>query len=140
MNLYSCLNTLIKPEILAGYKCDKCGDKSESRKILLPINFANNIVFVIKQYQNSHRRIPLETMESIDLGTFIFDTNNKRPKIEKKYQLVSAIIHYGSLNGGHYRAVSKRNDEWFLLDDENIYKLDNIRDVDRSYMLFYEAI
>lgn len=139
LTVYNCLNKYIKPESLCGYKCDKCDNKDETKKALLPINFGNNVVFVIKQYQTSYRRIALKTLETINLGDYLFDKYNKKQRIEKKYNLVGAILHSGSMAGGHYRAICKRGDTaWYLFDDENVEKIDDIRAIGCAYMLFYE--
>ena len=41
-----------------------------------------------------------------------------------KYWLYSVIVHYGSINSGHYYVFAResKGDEWFLLEDENVYK------------------
>ena len=145
ITVHDCLNNYIKPESLGGYKCDSCGQANETKKALLPIQFGDNIVFVIKQYQRSHRRIPLKTLEEIDLGSYLFDKSNKKQNVPKKYKLNGAIIHHGGMGGGHYQAICKKkgfsqaNDfNWFLFDDEHIEKIDDLKPVNGAYMMFYE--
>ncbi len=142
--VYNCLNNYIKPEELVGYKCDNCGDKSETKKALLPINFGDNIVFVIKQYQKSYRRIPLQTLEEIDLGDYLFDESNKKQNISRKYHLVGAILHLGGTGGGHYQSICKKTNDlseskWYLFDDEHFEQLDDLEQINNAYMLFYEV-
>jgi ubiquitin carboxyl-terminal hydrolase 4/11/15 len=54
--------------------------------------------------------------------------NEKSPQIiplgndKIKYDLVSVINHYGSMNFGHYTAFAKNsnNNTWYYYDDTNV--------------------
>lgn len=140
INLHNCLNDYIKPDDLQDYKCDKCDEKNTTKKALLPINFGDNIVFVIKQYQRSYRRTPLVVQKTIEMGQYLFNKDNKLQKVVKEYELTGGIIHLGSMNSGHYRAVCKKNGDWYLFDDEHIEKLENLGELKNAYMLFYESL
>ena len=72
-------------------------------------------------------------------------------KIEEKfeneqeiiYSLFSTIEHMGNLNGGHYFARVKRENEkneesYFIANDFSINKIDKIEISNISYILFYE--
>lgn len=40
-----------------------------------------------------------------------------------KYKLFAAIVHIGNQYGGHYVAITKDNDKWYLKDDNNVCEL-----------------
>ena len=54
-----------------------------------------------------------------------------------KYDLYGIVQHFGSLNGGHYTAICKKDDTWITFNDS---KLDNIKDpvTKNAYILFYK--
>ncbi|CAI2385296.1 unnamed protein product [Moneuplotes crassus] len=57
-----------------------------------------------------------------------------------KYKLKSAIIHRGSLTGGHYTCVANRGDKWKLFNDEsvrNIYSSSPEKEIEDAYILMY---
>jgi len=136
--VHSCLNNYIKPESLIGYKCDNCGSKDGTKKALLPIDFGDNVVFVMKQYQTNYRKMSLKVINEIDLGTYLFDKDNKKQRIVKKYNLVGGILHFGNRFGGHYQAICKKDSKWYLFDDETVEEISDSLQLGSAYMLFYE--
>jgi ubiquitin C-terminal hydrolase len=60
-----------------------------------------------------------------------------------KYELESVVYHVGSMNEGHYVAISKRLNDWYFFNDahppEKVDKLSEI--VNRAaYILFYRKV
>ena len=87
------------------YHCDICKDKYigiKKNKIDLN-NLPLNVGIVIKRFENMRKdnrkiKVPLEI---------------------KNRKLKSIIIHYGSLNGGHYINITRMNNLWLLLNDSH---------------------
>lgn len=48
------------------------------------------------------------------------------PEENTLYELVSFVQHGGSMNGGHYNAYIKYNDQWYFCDDSHTSKFDTI--------------
>ena len=59
----------------------------------------------------------------------IFIKNNQKLDIPIKWRhnnyLQGAIIHYGSLNGGHYVYVGKHKSKWYLFNDSSVSEINN---------------
>jgi ubiquitin C-terminal hydrolase len=58
--------------------------------------------------------------------------------------LVSIGHHMGGSSSGHYVAMCRHpTDEWYIIDDENVRKANNINEVqqgcDYGYLYFYRA-
>jgi ubiquitin C-terminal hydrolase len=43
-----------------------------------------------------------------------------------KYRLLSVILHEGSIEGGHYEAICRRGDSFYLFNDGKITKTNKI--------------
>ena len=54
------------------------------------------------------------------------------------YDLYGVINHYGSINSGHYTCIIKKNNKWFMCDDNNVYTIDEKKVMHaNAYILFY---
>jgi uncharacterized protein Veg len=65
-------------------------------------------------------------------------------KIEKNlnignniYELQSTIIHKGIQCGGHYMSTIKIGEGWFIQDDDNLGKLNDLPKEDNHFILVY---
>ena len=65
-------------------------------------------------------------------------------KIEKNlnignniYELQSTIIHKGIQCGGHYMSTIKIGENWFIQDDDNLGKLNDLPKEDNHFILVY---
>lgn len=139
LSLYDCINNYIKPEELSDYKCEKCEIVGKTKKAILPIKFGKYVTFVLKQYSNTYKKLIMELDEEINLGNYLFTKDNVPNKCTIKYKLKGIILHYGGMLGGHYNAICKRYKEWYLIDDDSINKVNQIRVLNNVYMLFYEV-
>ncbi|XP_042874440.1 ankyrin-3-like isoform X2 [Penaeus japonicus] len=55
------------------------------------------------------------------------------------YQLRSVACHHGSMSGGHYTAICKRDDSWLLFSDERVQNIQSPHQRE-AHILFYEAM
>lgn len=144
--LEECIDNFLKPELLDGYKCDSCQLKNTTSISTSISRFPINFIIVLKKY-GSYKSIvefPLE----LDLLSTMIKTDklsHKKitPKIKGSYHLTGITCHYGSVNtGGHYNAICKKNNEWYLIDDARVHKIKNITTsvMQSAYMLFYERV
>lgn len=104
-------------ESIADYKCEKC-DNTKHTKITKLMGVSNILCFYTYKYKNSN--VP---------NKIIVDNN--------KYILSGYVIHYGSLNGGHYIACGLRDSSWYTFNDSNITEGEVN---DKKYILFYTQI
>ncbi len=130
-NISSSLFNLLNSEFL----CEKCNSvKKIKKKIeILP----KYLFFVISKF-NENLRKSFNNFEEIEttlnLSSFIKNNSN----IENtSYNLKSIINHYGNTSNGHYNITIKENDNYIIIDDESIYKIDKFN-FDNAYILMYE--
>lgn len=55
------------------------------------------------------------------------------------YRFNSAIIHEGSLEGGHYWAICRKKEDYFTLNDDSCKQRTDLFSPN-AYVLFYERI
>lgn len=59
------------------------------------------------------------------------------PDTFKDKKLRSIVIHIGHESAGHYVALIRRDDEWYLADDESIRKIGDLPSSIQPYLAFY---
>jgi len=78
----------------------------------------------------------------------IFTKNNQELDIPLEWRynnhLQGAIIHYGSLNGGHYVYVGKQKSKWYLFNDSSVSEIKSESDLKslltNAYWLCYKQV
>lgn len=101
--------------------CENCkGDNAVRRTILK--HLPKNLFICLKRYHNlgSSMSMPLE----IKIGRNAFD-------------LTGYVIHYGSLFGGHYVAEVKKDNQWYLCNDNNVTEISSPEHKNTGYVYLY---
>lgn len=149
-HLYDCLNKMRVPELLEDYKCDTCKQKNTTTKVVTPSILPCYLTFVLKRFGGRQHvaqvECPLsnldltEFMDSQDRQSFIRLNKNKYNKFV--YNLYGAVFHVGGMMGGHYYAICRRGNQWYLFNDEQVRPLPGINEsyFQRAYMLFYKRV
>lgn len=138
-NLAAMFRTFLKPSTHKGdWKCEKCNDYTEYVKTIKIWKIPNILIFNIKRFsENLHKNnkeININESFYIKKGSII-----KNLSSDKKYIFSSMALHYGNMNNGHYCAICKYNNEYFLYDDMNVNKVNNIFEKNKNaYMIIYE--
>lgn len=92
-----------------SYYCKNCKEKRYASKRTIIEEWPNNLFVWLKRFQQNGHQLT-KNPQPLDI-----------PLIwNHGMELQSAVIHYGSLNGGHYVCVGKKYDKWFLYDDSNV--------------------
>ena len=94
------------------YYCEKCKDKRIASKRTSIEDWPNNLIIILKRFKQTGFRVQ-KMNQPLDIP-LEWRHDNK---------LQGAIIHYGSMNGGHYVYVGKYNDKWYLFDDSNVSEI-----------------
>lgn len=94
------------------YYCEKCKDKRIASKRTSIKDWPNNLIIILKRFKQTGFRVQ-KMNQPLDIP-LEWRHDNK---------LQGAIIHYGSMNGGHYVYVGKYNDKWYLFDDSNVSEI-----------------
>lgn len=136
-DLGKCMDGFHRTEELTDWVCDKCKEKSAER-IWRFWDLPEVWVVVLKRFDHEKKiHKPIQIMHSFEIPALC------QPKIMLRYELVAIANHFGSLNGGHYNAICRDSDGWYLYDDTHISKV-NIDEVLHSnhgaYVLFYQRL
>ena len=138
-SIYDCFDLLTNEQSLDEdnqWKCDKCNKTtcaSVSNKFW---DTSKYLIILLKRYNNNRKNntgidIPL------DMNINKYAINYKKDNF--KYSLFSVCHHDGDLNGGHYYASCKTNEEWYIYNDANATRV-TTPNLDNAYCLFYKLL
>ena len=71
---------------------------------------------------------PIELLEFIPAADLLFENDaikNREIIGNSEYHLIGVVMHSGSLEYGHYIAFVKRDEDWYLCDDQLVQKVEN---------------
>ena len=120
---YRQYKTIIKFTDNNKIECDKCNNKTPSRKLISTEQWPNEIIIILKRFDNYRK-----------LNNDIFIPINWR----HNYRLIGGIIHIGSLDNGHYIYFGYRNNKWYLYNDSKVSIINNLEALlKQSYILHY---
>lgn len=145
-----CLSHFSNPErIEAAWECPRCKQKREADKKIVICKLPKMLIIHLKRFSLDGRwRQKLQTTVDFPLNDLTVDCTNVLPQsayepmgIKSTYNLCAVVNHYGSLDGGHYTAFCKLdNQKWYTFDDSNVTEM---KDADvcgqAAYILFYNA-
>lgn len=145
-----CLNHFSNPErIEAAWECPRCKQKREADKKIVICKLPKILIIHLKRFSLDGRwRQKLQTTVDFPLNHLTVDCTNVLPQSaygpegnKNSYNLCAVVNHYGHLDGGHYTAFCKmENQRWYTFDDSNVTEM---KDVDvcgqAAYILFYAA-
>lgn len=147
ISVFDCLHEYTKKESLdSDYKCDKCktNDNSTIENSILSSN--NTVILQFSRFKlNSTFTDYNKNNSQIDFPLNLNITDYVLTKGDHVYKLYAVILHYGSMNSGHYVACVKKNingqDKWFLCDDNNIKEINEVDVLNHrnAYVLFYQT-
>ena len=154
LTLCDCFNNYCKKQQLDSTekffcnKCDQCVSKAYSWEklwntppifVIHLLRFINDNANINKQ--NTSIKIPLNLniKEYTDDSYYKYLENNN---IIFTYELYAACCHIGNTNNGHYFTVIKKDNKWYNIDDESVFKIssfDKLYEIlnSYSYILFY---
>jgi ubiquitin C-terminal hydrolase len=117
------------------FKCEHCENEKNISKKESIYRLPDNLIIVLNRYSskgyknNTPIQIPL-----------VLSITEKKTGIIKEYSLKGVINHFGMLLSGHYNSIIKKNDEFYLIDDNSLNKININKDYifnSNSYILFY---
>ena len=122
--------------------CDKCKHKVKSLKSCKIIKSPSMLIISLKRfktipvkrgneidYKFTKNNCHVSVKDSLDIDTFSINYENT-------FKLNAIANHMGSINGGHYNAFCRYNDNWLLIDDEEVKNIDSYNDRS-AYTIFY---
>ena len=128
--------------------CSKCKKHQISKQKLKIYKSPNYLIVQIKRFNikknyggdsSSFTGEKNDTFVSYPIEDFNLREYIVGPEKEKdvKYDLYGVVQHFGSLNGGHYTAICKKDGNWVVFNDSNLKHIDNPV-TKNAYILFYK--
>lgn len=140
------LGSMLKRENVRGMET-ACGCNDGSLRYVL-VNMPKYLFLTVSRFKYDGRGSKLMNRLQI-ANNFSITTPvdiQKRTSIDNRYILRGLVLHHGrTLDSGHYTAMLKINDEWFMFDDSTVSRMTNI-DIDAEqlqrsvYIMLYEKI
>ena len=115
-DLYNCYkNSKNAEHISDGWICPKCKKETPiASKRFFYDNWPQYLIFGLKRFNFNGSK---------------YTNNNSKVSIPFEwnhgYNLIGAILHSGSMNGGHYVCIGKKHNKWYLFDDSHVTEINN---------------
>ena len=121
------------------WRCDKCKVPVNQIQKTMFWKLSPYIIILLKKYNNNLNKINknIKYNNKIDFKDYTINYEKK----STTYSLESICIHDGNLNGGHYYAMCKNNNKWYIYNDTNVSLTDEENVLNQTpYILFYKRI
>ena len=129
-NLVETFMDYLNPETIHDYHCEKCKKVTVADKKCYLWQLNKILIIVLKKYHSKQRLV------------YPFNDLKIRETCSGKvvnYSLYAILNHHGTSQMGHYNCNVKVNNNWYFIDDQNIFLNNNkINDNDNTYILFYK--
>jgi ubiquitin C-terminal hydrolase len=115
-----------------NWKCDKCLNYCNYNKNSIIWKYPEILFISLNRFKEINKK----NNDNIRI--------DKSLKVHKNYNLRSIGMHYGIIEGGHYNAICNTNNNYYLYDDNSVYKLNddemtNALSSNNSYIICYES-
>ena len=141
-SLEECFKLYTSDEILDGdnmYFDESLNKKIVAKKNILFWSLPKILIIDIKRF--SARIIKLQQLlnfplDNFNLSKYVIGYNSD----EYVYDLFGICNHSGGVSGGHYTSFVKDNNNWYLCNDTQIIKVDDLNKIitPKAYCLFYK--
>lgn len=128
---YQQLKNAVKLQGDNAWNCPKCKESLVASKRFYFDNWSKYLIIGLKRFQYQGTR-------------YVKNSNPVQIPYEWNhgYKLRGAIIHSGSINGGHYICVGEKNGKWYLFNDSSASQITNVTVLNNylqnSYFILYE--
>jgi len=123
-----------RDDVIEERTCDNCHQKrNETRKLRLTKS-PNVLMLMIKRYNYNGQRI--NNMLDIPYDLSLCESQFSEKKT--RYKICSIACHCGSLENGHYYSLVLFENNWYKIDDDNVYLVDTLPSSSHYYVLFYQ--
>ena len=111
------------------WKCDKCNNNCKYNKTSIVWKYPEVLFISLNRF----KEIIKKNLEIVNI--------NKELVYHKKYNLQGIGFHHGMLEGGHYNAICKNENNFYYYDDNNVGIINEIEPILKSnncYLLCYQ--
>jgi ubiquitin C-terminal hydrolase len=103
------------------WKCDKCKKNCSYIKTKKIWRMPKTLFITLNRFKDIYKKnisqVFINDSLNFNKGSILTEEENRR------YELSGISLHYGNLDGGHYMAVCKTENEYYLYDDINVSKI-----------------
>lgn len=144
-NIYDCFDNYTKKNILDEqnmWKCDKCKENVQPHQKTLLFKTSEILIILLKRYTKNLIKNNKFIKYPLKLNLKDYNKNYGTNK-SNNYRLNGFCIHNGSLNGGHYYAVSYNflDKKWYEYNDSSVGYVSDDKLLNYiPYLLFYKRI
>ena len=144
--IYDSLALFNTEEILDGeekWYCNKCKTHQKAKKTMEIYKTPYYLIVQLKRFKHrgallrsilgSKNETMIDYNEILNLRDFVVGPD----KDKSIYDLYGVVLHLGFLNGGHYIALCKNQNDWLVYDDKDVSYCRNPIQKD-AYLLFYK--
>ncbi|CAD8120719.1 unnamed protein product [Paramecium sonneborni] len=126
------LEDFFKDEIIQDYQCDNCHKKKTAVKKTKITNLPRYLILHLKRFKFFPKSTKITQQIKFSIESNFCNT---------EYKLIGVIVHSGSLEQGHYYSYGRRQNKWWLFNDQRIKQANKI-DVQQQqgYILFYQQL
>ena len=114
-----------------AWKCPKCNEALVASKRFYFDSWSDYLIIGLKRFYYKGTR-------------YVKNSNPVEIPLEwrQAYKLKGAIIHSGSLHGGHYICVGQKDNNWYVFNDSSVSKITSQRVLtnylQNSYFILYQ--
>jgi ubiquitin C-terminal hydrolase len=111
------------------WKCNKCNNNCKYNKTSIVWKYPEVLFISLNRF----KEIIKKNLEIVNI--------NKELVYHKKYNLQGIGFHHGMLEGGHYNAICKNENNFYYYDDNNVGIINEIEPILKSnncYLLCYQ--
>lgn len=119
--------------------CEKCNDKKNAIRTSKLWNLPSVLIIQLKKFNNNAKLLNNITFDINNLNLNKYISPLKNNTTNYNYELYSVCNHSGSLNGGHYWSICKKNNgKWYDFNDSSVSQID-VKNIisEHNYILFF---
>lgn len=140
-DLYENLDIFFSDELMESkLEDEKTKKKYSVSKITKIINAPKYLFITLKKYDTQRKKNNNQytfPIDNLDFKKYCYGYDN----YECNYELTGVILHSGSIDFGHYISVVKKENDWFICNDDSISKFDidkgKLQIFKNAYVLMY---
>ena len=134
-NLSESYQMFCQKEIIENWLSDKTNTKVKAEKQYIVCYWGYYVVIVFKKYDGSrklNKQIIIPHSWSIQNYT-----DNGQETIS--FDITGAIVHFGHMMSGHYIAIVKNNDKFYVCNDSSIEEIENPTElINKAYIVMFK--
>ena len=124
---------------IGGYTCLQCGNAGGVSKTFRLSVTPEILIITLKRFDGGNKNNCLIEFPVHDLNMNKYLAANCVGGLNLMYDLYAVVRHTGSLHAGHYTAVCKVQNKWYVFNDNSVREIQEGSVISSSaYILFYQ--